>query len=187
MTAFGEFTPAAARIEAEDVTLAGRAVAAPDWLDDWFAPAQFDRLGDSELLSSPSYELMTAGLRVGDDGIGITDDLAADCASVSREPEESIFPDVEPPPSGHVCTARPAALASATRSLANDRIAVVATTYTVVRIADGRRADVVLGEAGAEPALSYAAACAVVAGRAAAERSKLRVAPAHAAGEGVAA
>jgi hypothetical protein len=185
MTAYGEFTPALERIEAEGVTLAGDAVAAPEWVDDWFAPAQFDRLDDSERLSSPSYEPMTAGVRFGDDGVGITSDLVGECASVSRAPEESIFPDRESKPSGHVCTARPAAAASTTRSLANDRLAVLTTTYTVVRVADGARADGVLGEAGAGPTLAYADACAVVSGQPVAKRSRLRVAPSHAAGERV--
>jgi hypothetical protein len=187
MTAYGEFTPAVDVIEAEAVTLAGDAVSAPEWLDDWFAPAQFDRLADGERLSSPSYELMTAGVRFGDDGVGITSDFTGECTSVSREPEESIFPDEHPKPSGHVCTARPAALASTTRSLANDRVAVLATTYTVVRVADGARADAVLSRTGTGPALSYAEACAVLAGQPAADRSRLRVAPSHAAGERVAA
>ena len=59
------------RIDAADVTLGGEPVApAPEWLDDWFAPAQFDRLDDTSRLSSPSYELMTAGVRFGDAGVG---------------------------------------------------------------------------------------------------------------------
>ena len=65
------------------------------------------------------------------------------------------------------------------------RLAVLATTYTVVRLTDGARADVVLGRAGTGSALAYAQACAVVAGQPVAERSRLRVAPSHAAGERV--
>ena len=187
MTAYGEFTPASDRIDAGDVMVGEEPVAAPEWLDDYFAPAQFDRLDDGERLSSPSYELMTAGVRFGDDAIGVTDDLAGQCASVSREPEESVFPDRELPPSGHVCTARPAASASTTRSLANDRIELMTTTYTIVRVRDGTRAEIVLGEAGPATSLTYADACAVLASRAPGERSRLRVAPSHAARERVAA
>jgi hypothetical protein len=40
MTAFGEYIPAPALIEATDVTLGGQPVASPAWVDDWFAPAQ---------------------------------------------------------------------------------------------------------------------------------------------------
>ena len=47
MTAFGEYVPEPERIDAADVTLGGLPVAAPEWLDDWFAPAQFDRLDDT--------------------------------------------------------------------------------------------------------------------------------------------
>ena len=49
---------------------------APEWLTDWFAPAQFDELDDTSRLAAPSYELMTAGVRFGDDGVGVTAGLA---------------------------------------------------------------------------------------------------------------
>lgn len=38
-----------------------------DPVDDWFAPAQFDDLSDTEKLSAPSYELERSGVRFGTD------------------------------------------------------------------------------------------------------------------------
>ena len=78
MTAYGEYIPDPDRIDADGVTLGGQPVASPAWIDDWFAPAQFDRLDDATRLSAPSYELMTAGVRFGDAGVAIST-AAAEC------------------------------------------------------------------------------------------------------------
>lgn len=177
MTAYGELVPEAPIVVADGVTIAGSAVPSPEWLDDWFAPAQFDRLDDTARLSSPSFELMTAGVRSGADGIGISTRPDAECTAVSRAPEESVFPDA----SGHVVVSdhvsgvRPAAGPAATRTVGGERITVLPTTYTVVRTVDGVRA------AGVGPSLTYAEAVATVAARPAHRRSLCRVAPAHAA------
>lgn len=181
ITAFGEFAPAADRIDVSAVTLGGAAVDVPGWLDDWFAPAQFDRLGNTDRLSAPSYELMTAGVRFGADAIDIGADPDADCTAVSQEPETSVFPDAATALSGHVSPALPAAAASVVRGVAGPRVTVAPTTYTVVRRADGLRAENVLADAGAGSSLRYTEAVGVVAGRPAAQRARLKVAPSHAA------
>ena len=59
------------------LTLAGAGVegagAALTWTpsSDYFAPAQYDHMSRSEQLSAPSYEAMTAGVRLGVDGIAL--------------------------------------------------------------------------------------------------------------------
>jgi hypothetical protein len=179
ITAFGELVPQEERIDATDVTLGGAAVPAPEWLEDWFAPAQFDRLDDTTRLSSPSYELMTAGVRFGADGVGISADPDRECTSVSRAPEDSLFPRTPRPRHVYVSPARPAASATIRRTVGGTRIAVLPTAYTVVRTKDGLPATDVLADAGGGTALPYAAAIAVLAGRTAEERARLRVAPAH--------
>jgi hypothetical protein len=181
ITAFGELVPEDERIDATNVTLGGAPVATPEWLDDWFAPAQFDRLDDTTRLSSPSYELMTAGVRFGADGVGISADPDRECTSVSRAPEDSLFPRMARPRPVYVSPARPAASPTARRTVAGTRIAVLPTTYTVVRARDGLPASDVLAEAAAASGLAYAEAVSVLAGRTAQERARLRVAPAHAA------
>ncbi len=37
-----------------------------DWVEDWFAPAQFFAMPDSEKLTAPSFEALTAGVNVGE-------------------------------------------------------------------------------------------------------------------------
>jgi hypothetical protein len=170
ITAYGEFVPDTERIDAGDVTLGGAAVAEPEWVDDWFAPAQFDRLDDSARLSAPSYELMTAGVRFGDAGVAISAD-AGECTSVTREPEESIWPDVRATTSAHVSPARPAAYKGATRSVTGPELTLAPTTYTLVDRLDGLRAR------GAGD-MSYAEAHALAGAR-------VRVVPSHAAVERV--
>ena len=94
MTAFGEYIPDPDRIDATDVTLGGQPVASPKWIDDWFAPAQFDFLDDTAKLSSPSYELMTAGVQFG--GAAVLVSVAAtECTTVSRVHEESVWPKLQ--------------------------------------------------------------------------------------------
>jgi hypothetical protein len=38
-----------------------------EFIEDWFAPAQYFDLGEDEKLSAPSFEMMKGGLRIGDD------------------------------------------------------------------------------------------------------------------------
>ena len=124
ITAFGELVPEDDRIDATDVKVGGAVVPAPEWLDDWFAPAQFDRLDDTSRLSSPSYELMTAGVRFGAAGIGISADPDRECTTVSREPETSVFPDADGKLSRFVSPARPAAAPAVRRTVRGVPLAV---------------------------------------------------------------
>ena len=139
ITAFGEYIPESDRIDAGSVTLGGQSVDEPAWLDDWFAPAQFDRLDDTTRLSAPSYELMTAGVRFGDAGVAISAN-EADCTTVSREPEESIWPDGRAKTSLFTSPARNPARAGESRTVAGEKLALLPTTYTVVRRSNGQRA-----------------------------------------------
>ena len=91
LTAFGELAPIAPTVSLTAPTI-GRVVdGTPDWVDDWFAPAQFDRLAGAARLSSPSYELMTAGVVLADDAVDLPADPAGQCRSVSRLPEEDVY------------------------------------------------------------------------------------------------
>ncbi len=186
ITAYGELTPTQDRIDADEVTLGGTAVGEPDWIEDWFAPAQFDRLDDTASLASPSYELMTGGVRFGDSEVSISADTNTECTTVSREPEESIFPDANTSFSAFVSPARVAAAPSARRTVTGPTLAMEANTYTVVRTVNGTRAGSALRQAGLGRTLTYADATRVIDERAAAdatERSRLRVAPSYAAVE----
>ena len=186
MTAFGEYVPVPARIDATAVTLGGDPVASPAWIDDWFAPAQFDRLGDTTRLSAPSYELMTAGVRFGDDGVAVSTN-AADCTSVSRKYEESIWPDGagDTSTSPYTSPATSLARAPAVRTVAGPKLELLPTTYTVVRTSDGETAGSALADAGLLGVrATYAQATALIETRAAAdpaERRRLRVVPDYAA------
>ena len=171
ITAFGELVPEDDRIDATDVKVGGVVVPAPEWLDDWFAPAQFDRLDDTSRLSSPSYELMTAGVRFGAGGIGISADPDRECTTVSREPETSLFPDTDGKVSRFVSPPRPAAAPAVRRRVRGVPLAVKTTGYTVVRTADG-----IAALDGA--VLNYAEAVAVVAANG---HAAVKIAPAHAA------
>ena len=186
ITAYGEYIPASDRIEAGDVILAGLPVAAPVWVEDWFAPAQFDRLDDTSSLSAPSYELMTAGVCFGDDEIGISSNPDYECTSASREPEESIYGEErkidlkicepseahgrhERPPQG----GRPADPRGPHGVHSDPHL-------------ERRAGAAVLAGAGVGKTMSYADAVGVLERRADAdpsERSRLRVAPSHAAME----
>jgi hypothetical protein len=174
ITAFGELVPEDDRIDATNVKVGGAVVPAPEWLDDWFAPAQFDRLDDTSRLSSPSYELMTAGVRFGAAGIGISADPDRECTTVSREPETSVFPDTDGKLSRFVSPTRPAAAPAVRRTVRGVPLAVSTTGYTVVRTADGIAA---LDAA----VLNYAEAVAAVAAVAANGHRAVKIAPAHAA------
>jgi hypothetical protein len=71
---FGETTPLQSEVSITSTRVvsmlgeaAGPAIGDLDVSDatDWFAPAQYDVMSESARLSSPSYELMTAGVRIG--------------------------------------------------------------------------------------------------------------------------
>jgi hypothetical protein len=186
LTAYGEFVPSTSRIEAVNVTLGGTAIASPEWVEDWFAPAQFDRLDASAGLSAPSYERMIAGVRFGDDEIGISGNLDFECASVSREPEESIFRGKQKKVSKSVSPPKRSPAPASRRTLSGPAIRVEPVTYTVIRSSDGERASAVLDGAGLGHSISYADAVGVLERRAQSDpavRSRLRVAPSHAAVE----
>jgi hypothetical protein len=186
ITAYGEYIPASDKIEAGDVILGGTPVEVPVWVEDWFAPAQFDRLDDTSSLSAPSYELMTAGVCFGDDEIGISGNPDYECTSASREPEESIYGEERKRISKFVSPLKRMAGTSARRRVGGQAIHVAPTAYTVIRTSNGERAAAVLAGAGVGKTMSYADAVGVLERRADAdpsERSRLRVAPSHAAME----
>ena len=168
MTAFGEYIPDPDRIDATDVTLGGQPVASPKWIDDWFAPAQFDFLDDTAKLSSPSYELMTAGVQFG--GAAVLVSVAAtECTTVSRVHEESVWPKPQGKTSIYTSPAKDAALAPGTRTVTGVKLELLPTTYTVVRRSDGMRAGAALAEVGLADEVTYAEATAMVEARAASD------------------
>ena len=70
---FGQAPPAGARrFEITGVTIANQNQGR-DLVRDFFAPAQFLEMSDEEKLSRPSFEQMTAGVRIGSDAISFTD------------------------------------------------------------------------------------------------------------------
>ena len=147
MTAFGEYIPDPERIDAGDVTLGGLPVTSPAWIDDWFAPAQFDLLDDTTRLSSPSYELMTAGVEFGDSGVAVSVN-ETESTTVSRVYEESILPDETGKLSTYASPARASRSRPCTRNVAGESLELLPTTYTVVRRVDGQTAGSALAEAG---------------------------------------
>jgi hypothetical protein len=76
------------RFELSAPTLGGIAAAGTP-LTDWFAPAQYFVLGDAEKLSSPSFELMTCGMQLGEVGAaaGPASDLELGYEQVVRDPD----------------------------------------------------------------------------------------------------
>ena len=170
ITAYGEFIPESDRIEAKDVTLSGEIVDEPVWIEDWFAPAQFDRLDDSASLASPSYELMTAGVRFGDDDVGISPIPERECTSVSRAPEVSVYPDAPAGVSKFVSPIRVVPDAISRRTVRGPSLDVSPTSYSVIQTLNGR-------DAGLAAETSYRDAVASVEPS---ERSRVRVAPSHA-------
>lgn len=183
ITAYGELVPTTSQIVAENVTLAGSTIAEPLWSEDYFAPAQFDRLGDSASLSSPSYELMTAGVRFGDDRVAISQNASFECTAVSREPETSIFEQRKPRISRYVSPPRRSTGMPIRKAVSGPKLKLRKTSYTLLRTEDGRRAGDALSDAGLGLNLSYADAVRVLEQRALAdplERTRLRVAPSYA-------
>ena len=81
---------------------------------------------------------MTAGVRFGDAGVAISAD-EADCTTVSREPEESIWPGGATKTSRLHQPGQDVTRAAASRSVAGLKLELLPTTYTVVRPAE--RAD----------------------------------------------
>jgi len=207
LTAFGELTPTAPTVALTAPTI-GRVVdATPDWVDDWFAPAQFDRLAGAASLSAPSYDLMTAGVVLADDTVDLPTDPAGQCRSVSRLPEEDVYGPVGDARTrrsrvAFAATAVPApplrrGVGTATvrrpdgTTVPLGAVAVTTTRYAVVDRTDGRAAPVgtptPTGRAtravplppvtGPGGGLSFAAAVRSLGGTATADR---RVVPLHA-------
>lgn len=57
------------RFELLGAKIAGVAADSVSDIDDWFAPAQFFAMSDEERLSSPSFEEMPGGIRIGDNDV----------------------------------------------------------------------------------------------------------------------
>ena len=70
-----------------------------DWatLQDWFAPAEFETMTDSERLGAPSFELMDAGVSLTGPGFAVPGD-DTDAASVAAVYEEYVIDDAPATP-----------------------------------------------------------------------------------------
>jgi hypothetical protein len=77
------------RFELTAATLGGQPATSTSTVEDWFAPAQYFTLSEVEKLSSPSFERMPGGLRMGDDGIdaGPAEPFTLDYEQIVRDPE----------------------------------------------------------------------------------------------------
>ncbi len=180
ISAFGETVPSVDELSVSDVTIGAKQVADPAWVDDWFAPAQFDRLGDQARLSGPSFEEMTAGVRYGDDGVELTPnkDRDRELATIDRSPETDVARD-------YVSPVRSVGLGTSTRHVSGPRLSVGSTSYTIVRADDAELATDFLNEAGLATELRYSEAVAALGTEAGRDRTDLRIAPTHAATGGI--
>lgn len=75
-------------LDVTDVEAGGDSIAW-EFVEDWFAPAQFFDLTEDEKLSAPSFEKMKGGLRLGDDEAesGPRADTIYDYKQIIRDPE----------------------------------------------------------------------------------------------------
>jgi hypothetical protein len=88
-----------------EVEPAGASVSSSGQLQDWFAPGTFFELERSELLASPSFELLKSGIEFGGGEPTAGPDLACslDFEQILRDPgngEDRVELGDEPPPSG---------------------------------------------------------------------------------------
>lgn len=76
------------RFTIESPTLAGVPSTGTS-ITEYFAPAQFFRMGEDEKISAPSFEKMSAGLRIGDDGVtsGRARAFERDYEQIVRDPD----------------------------------------------------------------------------------------------------
>ncbi len=74
--------------DVDAVTLGGGDIAW-EFVEDWFAPAQFFEMASDEKLDAPSFEMMKAGLRFGDDASdgGTSADALYNYEQIIRDPE----------------------------------------------------------------------------------------------------
>ncbi len=74
--------------EVDDVELGGGDIAW-EFVEDWFAPAQFFEMANDEKLDAPSFEMMKAGLRFGDDDSdgGAISDALYNYEQIIHDPE----------------------------------------------------------------------------------------------------
>ncbi|MBK8034811.1 MAG: hypothetical protein IPK17_35975 [Chloroflexi bacterium] len=72
----------------DDVALGGDDIAW-EFVEDWFAPAQFFDMTNDEKLDAPSFEMMKAGVRFGDDAAdgGASADALYNYEQIIRDPE----------------------------------------------------------------------------------------------------
>ncbi|MCI0636352.1 MAG: hypothetical protein L0206_20920, partial [Actinobacteria bacterium] len=66
---------------------------AAEWeaITGWFAPAVYDDMSATAKLASPSYEEMTAGVRIGAGGVGMPTDVQAQVRTVTTDYERRIL------------------------------------------------------------------------------------------------
>ena len=72
ITRFGQAAPAGERRFTITGVTVGKDIEEPELVKDFFAPAQYIEMSDNEKLSRPSFEQMTAGVRIGSEAVTIT-------------------------------------------------------------------------------------------------------------------
>lgn len=156
LSAFGAHTPSPTFLAITGAGLSGTAVTGWDTVEDWFAPAQFDRLPMGDRLTLPSYEQMVSGVTFGDESIAISD-RNEQIATAPEGYEEVRWSPVGTP--NATLTPGPLAqlgriLAPATRAVEGTAYTLAAVTYDIVDVVDGMLAD----DGAAGIGLGYAAA-----------------------------
>jgi hypothetical protein len=106
-------------------------------LDDWFAPAQFEKLSGPDRLSRASFELMTAGVTFGTPEAGVSaDDVLT--TSVTTDYEDDEYEPAQPALAEAVrMGAASYALRRTVTAPSAPIFAVTPTTYVVVDTIDG--------------------------------------------------
>jgi hypothetical protein len=122
-----------------------------DWdlADDWFAPAQFERITGPARLTRASYELMTAGVTFGVPDAAVTTDTALTrSVTTEYETEDGYTPE----DTSLLTAARAGGVAYGLRTTpltaTQPAFTITPTRYTVVQTVDGDEANKVLSDAG---------------------------------------
>lgn len=87
-----------ARITISAPTIGGaEAETSDDVVDDWFATGQYLELDDSEILSAPSFERMSCGVRFASDGVDAPEarGIALGYEQIVRDPEQSVDSELD--------------------------------------------------------------------------------------------
>jgi hypothetical protein len=116
--------------------------------DDWFAPAQFEQLGNTERLSRESFEMMNAGVTFGSPGVEVTGNLALTASATTDYEIETWEPGDTSLERAVLTSAAAHGLRYAATIGTGPMFTIAPTSFTVVLSIDGTEAVDVLADTG---------------------------------------